>query len=367
MRRILGPALVAAALHAALLGAYVAAFGGDLGALLCVGKGRLGQPPYETIHVGFGRQGYHGQFYYALARDPRRPHHVGIDFAAFRHLRILYPAVGWLCSGGDPERLLWALPLINLLGIAALAGLGAALARNQGLSPWWGVLLPLAVNAGLAALRDLSDIVSTLAVCGLLVTWLCRGSWWALTLWALASLLSREQNVVVVLAVGLGLLWRLDRRAMAGLGAALVLWGAWVAAVWGAYGDCPLLSTRELFGAPLAGMLARLRTADVEATRRLLHACCIGLILAEVGLALYLLLRMRPDGVLALTTLAAAVAAVLGGDAFYRDYWSYTRVFAVLPLGLWLLRVQARWRAPLVLLAAQALAPAAALARALLH
>jgi hypothetical protein len=223
---------------------------------------------------------------------------VGIDFAAFRHLRILYPAVGWLCSGGDPERLLWALPLINLLGIAAL--------------------------------------------------------------------LSREQNVVVVLAVGLGLLWRLDRRAMAGLGAALVLWGAWVAAVWGAYGDCPLLSTRELFGAPLAGMLARLRTADVEATRRLLHACCIGLILAEVGLALYLL-RMRPDGVLALTTLAAAVAAVLGGYVFYEDYWSYTRVFALLPLGVWLLCVQARWRAPLVLLSAQALVPAATVARALLH
>jgi hypothetical protein len=365
MRRILGPALVAALLHALLLGGYVAAFGGDPAALVCVGKERMGRAPYEEIHLGFEKCGYDGQFYYALARDPWRPHASGLDFAAFRHLRILYPAAGWLLSGGDARLLLWVLPLVNLLAIAGLAGLGAMVARDRGLSPWWGVLLPLAVNAGLVALRDLTDVVAALAVCGLLVTWLRRGPWWALALWSAAALLSREQNLVVVLAVGLGAAWRRDLRACLGLGGAVALWGAWVAVLWQTYGTWPLLPNGELFGAPLAGMWTRLSTGG-EAHRRLLHALCIALVLAEVGLALYLL-RFRPDGVVALATAAGAATAVLGGYVFYQDYWSYMRVFALLPLGVWLLSAQARWRAPLLLLSAQALLPLATVARALLR
>jgi hypothetical protein len=77
-----------------------------------------------------------------------------------RHLRILYPLVGWLLSGGDALRLLWVLPAINLGAIAALAAVGALLALRSGLSSWWGFLLPIAVNAGLPALRDLTDNLS---------------------------------------------------------------------------------------------------------------------------------------------------------------------------------------------------------------
>ena len=80
------------------------------------------------------------------------------------------------------------------------------------------------------------------------------------------------------------------------------------------------------------------------------------LILAEAGLAVYLL-RLRPDPVVALTALGGAALTVLGGFILYEDHWGYSRVFALLPLAVWLGCVQARWRGPLVLMSASFLVP----------
>src|SRR5579871_4129202 len=102
MLRLAGPALAAAVLHAGILAGYVAAFHGDLSALVCVARERLGRTPYEHIHTGFDRNGYDGQFYYAIARAPWRRHDLGIDAPAIRQARILYPALSWALSAGDP-------------------------------------------------------------------------------------------------------------------------------------------------------------------------------------------------------------------------------------------------------------------------
>src|SRR5215469_10972811 len=114
MNRLAGPVLAVVAFHAAVLTAYVAAFDGDLSALVCVARERLGQTPYEHIRIGFDRNGYDGQFYYAIARAPWRRHDLGIDDPAVRQARILYPVVSWLLSAGDAHRLLWVMPLVNL-------------------------------------------------------------------------------------------------------------------------------------------------------------------------------------------------------------------------------------------------------------
>ncbi|HEY7155859.1 MAG TPA: hypothetical protein VH575_17990, partial [Gemmataceae bacterium] len=208
MRRLVGPALAAVAFHAALMAVYVAAFGGDPSALVCVARERIGQAPYEHIATGFDRNGYDGQFYYSLARAPWGRHGRDIDVPAVRQARILYPALSWLLSAGDPFRLFWVMPLINLLAIAGLAALGAVAARHHGLSPWWGVLLPFAVNAGMSALRNLTDVLSALTVAALLIAWLLRWPWWSLALGAAGVLFSREQNIVVVLLVLAFAIWR---------------------------------------------------------------------------------------------------------------------------------------------------------------
>jgi hypothetical protein len=89
----------------------------------------------------------------------------------------------------------------------------------------------------------------------------------------------------------------------------------------------------------------------------------LALILAEVGLACYLL-RLRPDPVLALATPGGALTALLGGFVLYEDRWGYSRAFALLPLGVWLTCAQARWRWPLAATAAAAVLPLAVVAKA---
>jgi hypothetical protein len=349
--RILGPVVVAGVFHALLMAAYLGAFRGDPEALVCVGGVYVGHEPYEQLHLGFQTEGYDGQFYYALARAPWRVHERGFDSAPIRHKRILYPALAWaLSGGGDPRRLLWVLPSLNLAAIAGLAGLGALLALWRGLSPWWGVLLPLATNAGMPALRDLTDTFSTFLVAGLLVTWLVRGPWWGLALWGALAALCREQNVAVLAALLLVACWRGQWWNCGGLVLALTVWAGWIGVVWSLYGAWPFHdSGQRLFEPPFMGMLAQLRRLPEVSSRvaAATHLFSMGLLLAEVGLAVYLL-RQPIDPVLRIVLLLAAAFVLTGGLKLYIELWGVQRVFVLLPLGLWLACVQLRWTRALV-------------------
>jgi len=380
MLRLVGPALAAAVLHAGILAGYVAAFHGDLSALVCVARERLGRAPYELIGIGFDRNGYDGQFYYAIARSPWHRLDFGIDAPAVRQARILYPALSWLLSGGDGRRLFWAMPLVNLLAIAALAALGAAAAQNYGLSPWWGVLLPFAVNAGMPALRNLTDVLSTLSVAALLMAWLRRWPWWAASLCAAAALFSREQNLAVVLLVLTFAIWRAGRvnasvdvnrgvntprspKLVAGLLVALLAWSLWLGVLRLFYGEWSLLPANGNLGPPLAGMIYRwTHLADESRSFALFHVLCLATLTLQLGLA-FLLIWTPGDRLIRLTALAGAALALLGGMSLYGDNWSYPRVFAWLPLGVWLACVQLRWRWSLVVLSTPALIPLAVLVR----
>jgi hypothetical protein len=360
-RALLGPVLVAVVLHAALLAAYVARRGPDLGVLVCVSAARAGRPPFEAIATGRGR-GYDGQWYYAVARAPWRRHLGDLDAPA-RQLRILYPALCWLVSGGNARLLLGAMPAVNLAAIAGLAGLGAWLAVRRGLNAWWGLLLPLATDAGLPALRNLSDPVSTLAVVALLAAWLVRAPWWAFALAAASAVLSREQNLVVVVIVGAACAWQGRARTTAATGAALVPWLAWVVRLHALYGRWPFLPGKGNFGAPLAGLLtcaSHLSGPGISRLVSVFNALALCYLLLEIALALYLATR-KGDVVLTLVPLAGVLLAVFAGSDIYADFWSYSRVLVWLPLGLWLAGVQSRRGWLLLLLAPAALGAVAAL------
>jgi hypothetical protein len=251
------------------------------------------------------------------------------------------------------------MPTVNVLAIAGLAVLGAVVARRQGLSPWWGCLLPLAVNAGMPALRNLSDVLSTLAVAGLLTCWLLRGRWWQLALWAAAAAFCREQNTAVVGAVFAVAAWQRRGRTCAALAGVLGLWSLWVCTLRVLYGTWPFLPTEGNFGPPLVAYLQcwpHLGAHGITGNA-LVHAAALALVAVQAGLALYLAARRAGDPVLVLVLLGAVALAALGGPALYEDKWSFTRVLAWLPLGLWLACTLTRRRRALALLALPGLLP----------
>jgi hypothetical protein len=179
---------------------------------------------------------------------------------------VLYPALCWLFSGGDPYLLLWVMPAVNLVVFAGLAGLGAFLALRHGSSAWWGLTLPLILQSLLPLLRDLTDSLSILLACLLLAAWLLRNAREA-TAWetvflggvSAASMLCREQNLLLagILVVAAG--WRRDRSAVFALAASVVVWLGWVAYLWIGYGERPFLPSADNFQGPLAGLLWRWR------------------------------------------------------------------------------------------------------------
>jgi hypothetical protein len=361
LRAVVLPVLAAVVLHAGFVTLYLARHGWDPGLLVCVGRDRAAHPPFEAIHTGLWF-GYDGQFYYAIARAPWRRHVDDIDLPA-RHLRIVYPALCWLFSGGDGRLLLWVMPAVNVAAIGGMAGIGAWLAGRRGMNPWWGFLLPLALDAGLPLLRDLSDPVSTLAVLGLLAAWLERAPNWSLLVWAVAALFSREQNAAVAVALLAAGLWTRRPGPAVAVGTALALWGGWVGLLRVGYGRWPFLPGRGNFGAPLSGLsyyATHLAVPGGSRIMTLFNALALGYLLIQLVLAVYSAARAR-DRALSLVLVAGVLLALTAGVAIYHNCWAFGRVLVWLPLGLGLWALEERKGSILVLLSPCVLGTCAAI------
>jgi hypothetical protein len=247
--------------------------------------------------------------------------------------------------------LLWVLPAVNLAAVFGLAWLGGWLARQQGLSGWWGFVLPLAVNTLFPTLRDLTDPLALLAVCGLLVAWQRNWPWWALALWAAAAVFSREQNVLVVLLLLGCATWKRQEKQAAALSGVLAVWLAWVALLCARYGSWPFLPAGHgTFAAPFAGLFHGWTHLDTTSVKSIVKGAWPLLnVMLQLALGAYLVVRRR-DGAGTAFLLAGMALAVLSGPGIYKDPWSYSRVFAWLPLGIWLTSVREGNRLGLFLL-----------------
>ena len=352
------PIIAAVVVQVALLAGYVARFGGDMSALVCARADSVGHFPFEQVHTSQSQEGFDGQFYYVIARNPwAKQDDRRIPMPGYRQVRILYPALAWLGSGGgDPQRLLWALPAVNLLALIGLAALGTLFALRFGRSPWWGFFLPLLINASTPALRDLTDPLATLAVFGLLATYVWRGNAVALALWAVAAVFSREQNALIV-----GLIVALTALERKWLTASLLLlvlaaFGGWVWYLHNLYGVWPFVPGN--FDTPFAGLAYRWNhlNGDAVAKAAPIHAAGLVYVASQILLCVLMPLYRAPRAV-ALTALAGVALAILASSAIYMDGHSYTRVFVWMPLGIWLWTVHSGRTWPALVLAPAMLWP----------
>ena len=257
---ILPPILASLTICAILLIGYLFAFKGDWSSLVCLRHEYVGAPPFEKVRTGFPNPGYDGQFYYSIARNPWKRQPVYLDSNGGRHLRLLYPALAWTFSGGDPQALFFVMPMINVLAIVGLTWLGARVALQVGQSPWLGLLLPIITAAPMPMLRNLTDPVSLFCAAGLLIAWTQKQSGWSLGLWGLAAMLSREQNIAIVGALFLiALVGRRRDQAMP-LFVALLAQVGWIGYTWWLYGKWPFLPTQGNLGLPLGGFIAEAKS-----------------------------------------------------------------------------------------------------------
>jgi hypothetical protein len=162
----------------------------------------------------FNYLGYDGQFYYRMARNPANLHWsaygIGMD-QEYRFIRIGYSALAWLCSAGVPAAIPWALVVINVLAIGAIAVLGGRLAQEAGRHALWGLLLAGYFGLATSVARDLTEPLAAACLLGGILAYRHRHLLAAAGLFAFAGL-TRETALVAPFALAVIRLVAMARR-----------------------------------------------------------------------------------------------------------------------------------------------------------
>lgn len=246
--------------------------------------------------------GYDGQFSYRLALDPTdlrlEAQGIALD-SALRLQRITYPALVFVVALGQTAWVPTALVLVNLLGLAAIAFLGAHLARDLGRAPICGLLLAGFFGFVVSLGRDLTEITTAATLLGGVLAWQ-RGRHALAALSFSAAVLSRESALLFVgayLLAELAAAWRGGRlRVRPVLLASLPLaaFGAWQVICWRVVGVLPLRASEGrnlvLPGQDLApAVLEWMRGAAALDRQDLINLGQFGYLLVVVLMAVWVL------------------------------------------------------------------------------
>jgi hypothetical protein len=257
----LGAAAAMAGAVFAILRVMVAGHG-DVGSFVVAGSAHVSVSPYTRGLPILPGTGYDGQFYYRMALGPlqwaRSAFGITLDTLA-RLDRPAYPALAWLASAGQVAAVPVAMVAVNVAALGALAGLGAALARDAGRHPVWG-LLPASFSGFEWTIgRDLTELTETVfVVAGLLA--MRRNKPVAAALLLAVGVLARESALIVVGAVLLAQVLQLRRRSPTVAEAATwaipaLAFVAWQLALLAGTGSLPVLSSgRSNAGLPFVGL-----------------------------------------------------------------------------------------------------------------
>jgi hypothetical protein len=121
-----------------------------------------GIPPEQDWAVG-----YDGQQSYAIALDPFGPAQ-GLDYPAYRYLRILYPLLARLLALGSAPLIPWTMLIVNLAAAGLSAGFLASLLERRGVHGAWALVAMLSFNYLIVVRFDLTEpLALALALAGL--------------------------------------------------------------------------------------------------------------------------------------------------------------------------------------------------------
>lgn len=207
--------------------------------------------------------GYDGQFYYRLGLDPfsfkETDYGMTLDNPAYRQQRILYPLLGSILSGGNPKLLPFAMILVNVVALCALAWIGANFARAFSVHALWGAFLPLQPAFLFSLARNLVEILEVSLLLGSLLL-LRRGRPVVATVLLGLAVVTRETALLVALVALLTYVWQAWRKESEKMIrwyyfavpiAVSILWRGFISHQWGS--SAAYSAGKNLLTLPFAG------------------------------------------------------------------------------------------------------------------
>ena len=338
------PVIAAGIFHVIIIILYLIPFHCDLGIMLLVPPDKLGQGPYQDIHVTRDH-GFDGAFYFAISQNPFHPDDKALDSPCYRRARIFYPLVSWFLSwGGNAHLLLWIMPLLNLMATLGIVWIGGTLARHHHRSTWWGALLPMAVFTIIPSMRNLTDPWSALAVLAVIASSMLNWSAWSTLLWALVAVFTREQNIAIVGAVALRAILDREWRRVGAVFIACACSLAWLITLWLIYGHPPRAS--DTLDAPFTGIAHLWKSVPSLSTKEILTVVFV----FTIQLICCLRISFQSPQLVGLVASIAFGLASCAGQALFTTHDNFLRVLNWVPLALWLWSISSNRRWPALLL-----------------
>ena len=325
---------LAATLFWVLVVSFIADFryDGDIRALLCVGEETHHPAAFDTVPTA-GPWGYDGQQYAALATDPflRQGDTVeALDNPAYRATRVMVPLLAWLLALGNSTAALVVYQLLCWgLGLGSVFLVARWLA-DEGLSPWWALLLVTSTGLAAAIIRSTPDAAALLFMLAALWLHARHRPRLALVL-VCAAVLARETSYLVALAIALD---ELRRRRLASAAvfvsvplALVVVWQLYLRSVLGSAFE----TGTSNFSVPFAWLPAKLAT--VFAGGNIWWMEFLGLCAVAATVLAMVVVATRPSNWSApeLSFLAFGAMGLFLSYNVYCETWAYARALVPLP------------------------------------
>jgi len=307
-------------------------YDGDIRALLCVGEETHHPAAFDTVPTA-GPWGYDGQQYAALATDPFLRHQdtvEALDSPSYRATRVMVPMLAWLLAVGNSTTALVVYQLLCWgLGLGAVLLVACWLA-DEGLSPWWAMLLVTSTGLAAAIIRTTPDAAALLFM--LAALWLhARHRPWPALVLACAAVLARETSYLVALAVALDeLRHRRFSIAAAFASAPLALLVAWQFYLRSVLGSAFATGTSN-FSVPFTWVPAKLAT--VFAGGSIWWMEFLGLCAVVATVLVMIVVATKPSSWSApeLSFLAFGAMGLFLSYNVYCEAWAYARALVPVP------------------------------------
>lgn len=221
-----------------------------------------------TVFIGFGRDegpsraygeaalgsvmlrpgdGHDGKFFFIQANDPwllePEANAAALDRPLYRSQRMLYPVLAGGLGIFEPGVIAWSLLLVNLIAMGAGTWAVSVIAREMGMSAWWGLAFLLNVGFLSELAIDGAGIVAS-AAAFVAVALLLQRRFAAGIVFVTLAALTREAMLVCAVGTGFWLWWFGGERkkavvAVAAPIAAVAVWAVYLRMRLGWGGDGP--------------------------------------------------------------------------------------------------------------------------------